>query len=96
MHAITVESLEVVFPKSAPRQSTLSAPVKVDFDRNHAGVEACLWKSGVSSELNAKFETILLAVLGALALGATAYGIEAAVGFANNNAIIHAVTALLQ
>jgi hypothetical protein len=94
MHAITVESLEVVFPKSAPCQSALSVPVKADFEQ--ARVEACLWKSGVSSELNAKFETILLAVLGALALGATAYGIEAAVGFANNNAIIHAVTALLQ
>jgi hypothetical protein len=96
MHAITVESLEVVFPKSAPRQSALSAPVKADFDQNHARVEACLWKSGVSSELSAKFETTLLAVLGALALGATGYGIEAVVGFANNNAMVHAVTALLQ
>jgi len=96
MHAITVGPLEVVFPKSAPCQSAPSAPVKADFDQNHARVEACLWKSGVSSGLSAKFETILLAVLGALALGATAYGIEAAVGFANHNAIVHAVTALLQ
>jgi hypothetical protein len=95
MHAITVESLEVVFPKSAPCQSALSAPVKVDFDENHARVETRVWKSGVSSELSAKFETTLLAVLGALALGATGYGIEAMIGFANNNAMVHAVTALL-
>ena len=96
MHAITVESLEVVFPKSAPRQSALSAPVKVDFDQSHARVETHLWKSGVSSGLSAKFETTLLAVLGALALGATGYGIDAIIGFANNDAMVHAVTALLQ
>jgi hypothetical protein len=88
MHAITVESLEVVFPKSAPR--------KVDLAQSHAHVETRLWKSGVSSGLNAKFETTLLAVLGALALGATGYGIDAIIGFANNNAIAHTVTALLQ
>jgi hypothetical protein len=88
MHAITAESLEVAFPGSAP--------VKVDFDQNRARVETRLWKSGVSSGLGAKFETTLLVVLGALALGATGYGIEAMIGFANNNAIAHTVTALLR
>jgi len=96
MHAITAESLEVAFPGSAPCQSALPSPVKVDFDQNHARVETCLWKSGVSSGLSAKFETTLLVVLGALALGATGYGIEAMIGFANNNAIAHTVTALLR
>jgi hypothetical protein len=96
MHAINVESLEVAFPGSASCQSALSAPIKVDFDQNNARVETRLWKSGVSSELRAKFETTLLAVLGALALGAAGYGIEAMVGFANNSAMVHAVTALLQ
>jgi hypothetical protein len=96
MHAINVESLEVAFPGSASCQSALPSPVKIDFDQNNARVETRLWKSGVSSELSAKFETILLAVLGALALGAAGYGIEAVVGFANNNAMVHAVTSLLK
>src|ERR1700722_11812870 len=71
------------FLNPLPGKSALSAPIRVDLDQSHARVQTRLWQSGVSSGLSAKFETSLLAVLGALALGATGYGIEAVVGFAN-------------